>query len=611
MIEELRTVSIVAAASGGDMQAVRCLVETGTNIETRDGDGDTPFLAASKRGHLDVMRYLIGRGADSHATNTDGQTALMVAAYSGNLDAADLILANGVKINVGDKEGKTALMYAAAKGGAAMTRFLIDRGALVEWQDKNSYNVLFYAAHFGQVDTTKYLIDNYRDKILGVDLDKLISAALDLSPSRSVPPENAEACISVILQAIGPFATALMVRISDERSVPLLAWLIATKKYSNELIKIVVSAGADPNAPLGSDLGPALHAAVIANHPEAVEALIENGAAVNAQYTSLSHHFPSPLVLAGTLKREACIAPLLKHGADISVLSDENIKALIAMSDDSQSFCEHLGVMWPAFPLTTLYARHMHKLAVFHALRLGDAQILGYFANEHPNDVGRRRQPDAYLSELRTMLTEAPATATKYAELIREIVVAAHVGTAKRIEDEKRGLRRSINELAQTIAKNFDWYEDGEEARGIAEYLLSSIDYKDAVRAGRDAETGGPPQTTSDIGMLFETKCQEILSEAGFAVTRTRQTGDQGADLIAKKSSLTYTVQCKAWTGAVGNSAVQEAISARSFYAADFAAVVSDGRFTAAARELAARSQIVLIKADGLKLLDAICSALA
>jgi restriction system protein len=70
-------------------------------------------------------------------------------------------------------------------------------------------------------------------------------------------------------------------------------------------------------------------------------------------------------------------------------------------------------------------------------------------------------------------------------------------------------------------------------------------------------------------------------------------------------------VQCKAWSGSVGNSAVQEAISARSFYAADFAAVVSDGNFTTSARELAARSHVVLFRADGLKMLDVICRAMA
>src|ERR1700674_1444611 len=118
MIEELRSQSIVAAAFNGDMGAAQRLIETGTDIETRDEDDDTPLLAAAVRGHLEVVRYLLGRGANSSATNKSGRTVLMGAAQSGSLAVVEILFRVYTKINLPDKKGgRTPLMLAAAKGG--------------------------------------------------------------------------------------------------------------------------------------------------------------------------------------------------------------------------------------------------------------------------------------------------------------------------------------------------------------------------------------------------------------------------------------------------------------------------------------------------------------
>ena len=306
-------------------------------------------------------------------------------------------------------------------------------------------------------------------------------------------------------------------------------------------------------------------------------------------------------------KREATVNALLNGGADITLLDKSIWPLIMELVTECQIIRKSLGVEMPSFTLTTALARHMNELEIFRALRFNEQQVIEYFEGQLPKPGARLDQ--AYLPKLGALLADAPSATTKYADEMRKIVVAAHVGSAKRIEDEKRGLRRAINELAKILARHFDWYEDSEEAIGFSEYLLASIDYQDAVRAGREAVAN--QTATTEIGLAFEKLCQSILMEGGFAVALTATSGDQGADLIGTKDGLTYVVQCKAWNGAVGNSAVQEAISARSFYAADFAAVVSDGTFTTSARELAARSHVVLVRADGLKMLDVICRTMA
>lgn len=609
MIEGLRPLSVIAAALNGDAGEVHRLIEAGTDIETRDEDDDTPLLAAAVRGHLEVVRYLLGRGANSSAINKRGRTAFSKAAQSGSLAVAETLLEIGSKINLPDKDGKTPLMYAAAKGGIDMIKFLIEHGAHIEAQDNEGYNALFFAVNFGQVVTTKYLLEHYGDKLLGgrINLDHLVGAAIN-APSSNCAAEMAEECSILILRAIGRRAAQILVPTDDERDtygigIPLLTCLIASKKYSKKLIKAALDSGANPNGKFvfGGTNTSMLFAAVALDHPDAVEALIETGAVIDGEVQ---------IILAAAVelgKHDACIAVLLRGGADVMTLSKELCQKLIHMVTDSEIVRKYLGVVVPPFALTTMLARHMNQLETLGALRFNDQRVIEYFDTQLPKLDGRIVQE--HLSKLRGLLTEAPSAATKYAEEIRKIVVTAHVGSAKRIEDEKRGLRRAINDLARIVAREFDWYEDSEEARGFAEYLLASSDYKDAVRAGREAASN--PTSASDIGISFEKRCQSVLTESGFAVATTTRSGDQGADLIGTKDGLTYVVQCKAWNGSVGNSAVQEAISARTFYTADFAAVVSDGNFTTSARELAARSHVVLIRADGLKMLDVICRAMA
>jgi Restriction endonuclease len=76
-------------------------------------------------------------------------------------------------------------------------------------------------------------------------------------------------------------------------------------------------------------------------------------------------------------------------------------------------------------------------------------------------------------------------------------------------------------------------------------------------------------------GVEFEVYIAKRMQAAGFDVA-TPTTGDQGADLIAKKEGRKYIIQAKRYQGTVGNKAVQEVISALSFYGGDEGWVVAN-----------------------------------
>ena len=67
--------ALLFAARDGHLEAVRALVESGTNIDqVAGGDGSSPMVIAIANGHYAVAWYLLDEGADPNAANIDGLT---------------------------------------------------------------------------------------------------------------------------------------------------------------------------------------------------------------------------------------------------------------------------------------------------------------------------------------------------------------------------------------------------------------------------------------------------------------------------------------------------------------------------------------------------------
>jgi HJR/Mrr/RecB family endonuclease len=96
-------------------------------------------------------------------------------------------------------------------------------------------------------------------------------------------------------------------------------------------------------------------------------------------------------------------------------------------------------------------------------------------------------------------------------------------------------------------------------------------------------------------GHQFEEFCADILKKNKyFNVKVTKASGDYGADIIAYKHGKKYVIQCKCYSKNVGNKAVQEVYSGKSFYKADIAVVMTNSFFTKSAIETAKRNDVYL-----------------
>lgn len=96
-------------------------------------------------------------------------------------------------------------------------------------------------------------------------------------------------------------------------------------------------------------------------------------------------------------------------------------------------------------------------------------------------------------------------------------------------------------------------------------------------------------------GADYEAHCAALLEAAGWMASLTKASGDQGADIVARRGNEMIVIQCKLYGAPVGNKAVQEVVAARSHLKARHAAVVSNASYTRAAQELASTTATLLL----------------
>ncbi|CAK7193114.1 hypothetical protein COMNV_01327 [Commensalibacter sp. Nvir] len=102
-------------------------------------------------------------------------------------------------------------------------------------------------------------------------------------------------------------------------------------------------------------------------------------------------------------------------------------------------------------------------------------------------------------------------------------------------------------------------------------------------------------------GYDYESFCAKKLIDLGWNAKTTQSSCDQGADVEAEKNGVKIVLQCKLYNKPVGNNAVQQINTAKTFYFAHYAAVVSNAPYTKSARQLAYSAKVFLLHHEELE----------
>ncbi len=139
-------------------------------------------------------------------------------------------------------------------------------------------------------------------------------------------------------------------------------------------------------------------------------------------------------------------------------------------------------------------------------------------------------------------------------------------------------------------------YEDFDLDDGVV--FKNPIDYIEKMIEKSDSEINYDPDMDP---FEYEHYCSSIFRNNGWDSKATQGSSDQGVDVIAKKGDIKLVAQCKKFTKAVGNKAVQEIVAGIKYYQADMGIVIAPNGFTKSAEKLAAANKIKLIHHSQIK----------
>ncbi|MDR3260013.1 MAG: ankyrin repeat domain-containing protein [Fusobacteriaceae bacterium] len=135
----------------GMTNEVKAAIESGVNVNIKDGDLWTPLMYAtiSKNPSPEIVAALIEAGADVNA-DVKGITVLMRAVGNYKQEIVLLLINAGANVNAKeDTYGATAMMYAALSNpnnSAEVISLLITAGADVNAKDNRGHTALMYTS---------------------------------------------------------------------------------------------------------------------------------------------------------------------------------------------------------------------------------------------------------------------------------------------------------------------------------------------------------------------------------------------------------------------------------------------------------------------------------
>lgn len=173
-----------------------------------------------------------------------------------------------------------------------------------------------------------------------------------------------------------------------------------------------------------------------------------------------------------------------------------------------------------------------------------------------------------------------------------EKIIKQEENIRETIKEEKKTSDELKRENKRLESKNIELQEEINALEERINPLRKKIEFIDACKLEYIDELDG---------FEFEIFVAKLLTCLGYNNSIvTQSSGDYGIDVIAIKDDIKYAIQCKNYSQPVGNKAVQEAYSGKSFYNCHVAIVVTNNYFTNSAKKQAEKNDVVLWDRDKL-----------
>ena len=263
-----------------DPAVCQVFIDAGADIETKDENGRLPLLRASISGKFAVVKMLVEAGARACVTDKQGDTCLALASYFGHTETVRYLVGlKEVNVKHADSTGCSALSHAVVRNHPDVVEVLIDAGADIEVKNEKGRSPLLRASCLGHLDIAKVLVK-----------------------------AGAGVCVT---DKQGGTCLALASYFGHTETV---RYLVGLKEVD---VKHVENTGRT-----------ALSIAVVRNHPDVVEVLIDAGADIEVK----DEKGRSRLLRASCLGHLDIAKVLVEAGADVCVTDNKGCACLALAS---------------------------------------------------------------------------------------------------------------------------------------------------------------------------------------------------------------------------------------------------------------------------------------
>jgi ankyrin repeat protein/L-ascorbate metabolism protein UlaG (beta-lactamase superfamily) len=302
------------AARSGDMEKLAELIAGDPElVNARDEEDHTALHSAVMGGQLDAVKFLLDNGADPDARNTANQSPLLYAAYMNFVEIVELLIDKGAPFYYWDTRQYTPLHFAARQGSVDVVKLLVEKGAKFDEPGFMGRTPLHFSALNGHTEIAVFLVEKGADPGK-VDDDGLTPFQIALTRGHA---ETAEALLAV--SGGMEFEEAMLTQYLNS----------AAAAGSQVIVDMLLAKGARPG---GTDAGgrTILHNAVIGGMGELAAESIAGGVDVNAADGSGK----TALFYAVSEGNNEMIDLLLRHGADPNI-ADSDGQTVLHIAEDN------------------------------------------------------------------------------------------------------------------------------------------------------------------------------------------------------------------------------------------------------------------------------------